>query len=111
MHFNDLREMMESDSKETEGIDLNFEMENWPLFVSGLTTGCSKNPKFNVLYFSMWWANGVFLVRLNDRETDKTAYIEFETLHKLFDELELRLKSGRVVFREARKQEKDFVKG
>jgi hypothetical protein len=96
MHFNDIRE---AQSKEEINLDLRdhiWEKDNMECLHSGFTTGCSDDPNFRVLFLSLWYRDGMYIVRLQDREKGERCYVETETLENLFQNLELLLKSGRL---------------
>lgn len=106
MHFNDMREAQHKDSVNHHELEFAWENEKCPCLHSGFITGSSADPKFNVLYLSMWFAEGIYLVRLNDRETRSTAYIELDSLKDFFETIELKLAAGRVAFRPSKTSEK-----
>ena len=108
MEFNDLREMMKADSTEVEGNNFSWEEEHCPTLHNGFSTASKKEPKFNCLYQSMWFSQGIYLVRLNDKETATTAYLELETLKDFWETIEGKLVTGKLPFRQARNSERNF---
>ena len=107
MHFNDIREAQQNQQVNIDPSSHEWEQEHMPTLHSGFTSGTSKDPKWNVLFMSMWYKEGMYMVRLQDRETGQRAFIEIESLDNIWRELEIKLVSGRMAWRDDRSESKN----
>lgn len=107
MHFNDIREASKDQEYNHDIKKHDWEHDNMPTLHSGFTTGTSDEPKWNVLFMSLYYNEGSYMVRLQDRQTHERAFVEIDTLEGLFPTLELLLCSGRLKFRPERSFSKE----
>ena len=96
MDFLEAREAQQNSEVNEDSVEHLWEKDNVPTIHSGFTTTCLNDPNWNVLFLSLWYANGSYVVRLQDRENKMRAFVEVESLDKLFQVLDLKIKSGRI---------------
>lgn len=99
MDFLEAREAQKSSEVNHDSEVYQWEKDNVATLHSGFTTSCIHDPNWNVLFLSMWFANGCYMVRLQDRENKERCFVEMETIDKLFQVLDLKMKTGRLPWR------------
>ena len=99
MHYSDMREAQTHDLVNTDPDHHKWEMDTMPVLHSGLTTGCVNDPSKNILYLSLYYDNGTYIVRLQDKSSKEKAFLEVSSLKDLFKVLEVKLKSGKLVWK------------
>ncbi len=103
MHYLDLREAQKSELVNTDPNLHKWEVDTVPVLHSGFTTGCIDNPSKQILYLSVFYSDGSYMCRLQDRTTKEIAFLEVKGLKGLFQELEQKLKTGKLAWKSEKK--------
>jgi hypothetical protein len=99
VHYSDIREAQKQEEVSQDAKAFQWEKENIPLLHSGFTSPSEKDPAKAILGLSVYFDDGAYVARLQDRDAGERAFMEVGSLSKLFDQLELALKSGRLHFK------------
>ena len=96
MHYSDMREAQKSEDVNQDPDHHKWEMDTMPVLHSGFITGCVNDPSKQILYLSVYYDNRTYVVRLQDKSTKETAFLEVSSLKDVFKVLELKLKTGKL---------------
>ena len=110
MDFLDTRAAQKNSEVNEDVETYQWEKDNVPTIHSGFSQACIHDPNWNILFLSMWFANGTYVVRLQDRENKERCFVEMETLDKMFQVIDLKMKSGRLNWKPEKAQFKEDIR-
>jgi len=88
MSFLARREAARQNDQNVSRHDFSWEEQNVPLLHSGFTEPNPHRSEYGILYLSVWFKDGGYRIRLQDRSSDEKAFLEVGTLGALFSEIE-----------------------
>lgn len=94
MSYADKRKERAESETNTSRFDFSWEERETPLLHSGFTEPCSGDETKSVLFISIWFANGSYRCRIQDRQADEKAFFELGTLQSCFTTIEAHLNKG-----------------
>jgi len=94
MSYADKRKERQESEANTSRFDFSREERETPLLHSGFLESCQGDENKSVLFISIWFANGSYRCRIQDRQADEKAFFELGTLHDCFQKLEAVLNNG-----------------
>lgn len=74
--------------------DFGWEEEHLPTLHSGFLEPCAGNADRSTLFLSLWFANGSYRFRLQDRSSDEKCFGDTGTLAEAFTVIERMLNDG-----------------
>ena len=74
--------------------DFDWEEQQCPTLHSGFLEPCSGNADKSALFLSIWFSNGSYRVRLQDRSSDEKCFADIGTLKSAFEKIEELLNTG-----------------
>lgn len=96
MSYSQLRESRQKDDANCDRFDFSWELESIPLLHSGMTETCRNNPAKSVLGLSIFFANGSYRVRIEDRQEDEKAFLELGNLREAWITIEAAIQENRL---------------
>ena len=88
MSYAELRKQRESVDGNTDRHDFRGDLERFPMLHSGFTEACPGDHSKSVLTLSIYFSNGSYRVRVQDRARDEKAFLDVGTLSQALDRLE-----------------------
>lgn len=74
--------------------DFSWEEKELPTLHSGFMEPCVNKPEHSTLFLSLWFNNGSYRFRLQDRSSDEKCFGDAGTLREAFQAIERMLVSG-----------------
>lgn len=88
MSYAERRKRSEDNDQSHYRHDFGWEEQQLPVLHSGFTEPVSKHPEKSRLFVSLFFANGSYRARIQDRETDEKAFLDVGTLREFLDKVE-----------------------
>lgn len=94
MSYSDFRKRVEESNDYGSKCDLSWEEETIPLLHSGFTEPTSKDPSKGTLTIQLFFSNGSYRIRIQDRERGEQAFLDCGSLNGCFERLEAALREA-----------------
>lgn len=94
MSYTEQRDARKSSEVNNTRHEFEWELEHVPLLHSGFMEPTPNRPEYGILFLSIWFANGSYRIRLQDRGNDEKAFLDCGTLDGVFQLLEQHLIAG-----------------
>lgn len=96
MSYAEQRERRQKEDANVSKHDFGWEEEQLPMLHSGFLERCKGDDSKSAFFLSIFFANGEYRCRLQDRQADEKAFIRVTSLRGLFEQLEAALSADDV---------------
>lgn len=93
MDYAELRKQRQDKDASTDRFDHSWEQAHCPVLHSGFLECLNGDESKSALFLSLWYSNGAYRVRLEDRQAEEKAFLEVGGLEELFERLDGVLRS------------------
>ncbi len=94
MSYVEQKKKRQEESVNVGRFDFGWEVEHLPTLHSGFLEPCAGDESKSTLFLSLWFSNGSYRFRLQDRSSDEKAFGECGTLAEAFSTIEEKLNAG-----------------